>query len=171
MSDDAANLGKKSLLVALGLAVAATAAGVAISLLAPAPPSHAEGPANMGSARAPAPDVLALFGDLAPSRQVGEARITRFSGVEEGVIRVELALAEGEPFRLEILRHDAKSPPPVAGTPKLGIYRVGRPGALTSEVQARVAPELARILAAAAARGAAVPAGLVSLHERSTPHP
>jgi hypothetical protein len=171
VSDDAANLGKKSLLVALGLAVAATVFGVALSLLAPAPPPRAQDPATMGSARTLAPDVLALFSDLAPSRQVGEARITRFSGVEDGAIRVELALAEGEPFRLEIRSHDAKSPPPVAGTPKLGIYLVGRPGALTSEVQARVATELARILAAAEARGAAVPAGLVSLHERGTPPP
>ena len=169
MSDDAANLGKKSLLITLGLAAAATAAGVALSRFAPAPRPRAQDPATMGSARALAPEVLALFGALAPSRQVGEARITRLSGVEEGAIQVELALTEGEPFRLEILRHDAKSPPPVAGTRSLGIYLVGRPGALTSEAQARVATELARILAAAEERGAAVPTGLVSLHERGTP--
>ena len=166
MSDDAANLGKKSLLVTLGLAVAATAFAVASSRLAPAPPQGARAPSTTGSARALAPDVLALFGGLAPSRQVGEARITRLSGVEDGAIHVELALAEGEPFRLEILRRDPQSPPGVAGTRTLGIYLVGRPGAQTSEAQARVATELARILASAEERGASVPAGLISLHER-----
>jgi hypothetical protein len=171
VSDDAANLGKKSLLVALGLAVAATISGVALSLLAPAPSPRAQDAAATGSARTLAPDVLALFADLAPSRQVGEARVTRFSGVEEGAIHVELALAEGEPFRLEILRQDPQSRPGIAATRRLSLYLVGRPGARTSEVQERVATELARILAAAEERGAGVPAGLVSLHERGTPPP
>jgi len=166
VSDAAANLGKKSLLVSLGLAVAAAASAVALSLLAPAPPQRAPAPSSLGAARPVAPDVLALFGGLAPSRQVGEARLTRFSGVEDGAIHVELALAGGEPFRLEILRRDPQSPPGVAATRTLGIYLVGRPGALTSEAQARVATELARILASAEDRGASVPTGLISLHER-----
>jgi len=178
VSDEAPNLGKKSLLATLGLAVVGTAAGVAVSLLAPAPPPRAHGPSPMTSSsapappqppaeRPPAPDVLALFGDLARSRQLGDVRITRFSGVEEGAIRVELAPAQGEPFRLEIMRRDAKSPPGVAETRSLGIYLVGRAGAQTPEVQARAATELAKVLAASEERGAAVPAGLLSLEERA----
>jgi hypothetical protein len=178
VSDEAPNLGKKSLLATLGLAAAATTAGAAVSLLAPAPPPRAHGSSPMASSsapapppppaeRPPAPDVLALFGDLAQSRQLGDLRITHVSGVEEGSIRVELAPAEGEAFRLEIMRRDTKSPPGVAQTRSLGIYLVGRAGAQTPEIQARAATELARILAASEERSAAVPTGLLSLEERA----
>lgn len=180
MNDDAPNLGKKSLLASLGLAAAAIIAGSAVSLLAPAPPPRAHGPSPMTQAsaaappppppaeRPPPPEVLALFGDVATSRKLGEVRITRISSVEEGAIRVELAPTEGEPFRMEILRRDAKSPPGVAETRSLGIYLVGRKGAQTPEIQARAATELAGIMTAAEERGAAVPAGLLSLAERAS---
>jgi hypothetical protein len=179
VSDDAPNLGKRSLLATLGLAVAAIIAATVVSLLAPDPPPHARGPSPTPSASAPAsapappaepppaPDVLALFGDLAASRKMGDLRITRLSGVEEGAIRVEFEPAEGERFRMEIMRRDDKSPPGVAETRSLGIYLVGRQGAQTPEVRARAATELAKVLAASEAGGAAVPMGLLSLEERS----
>lgn len=160
MSEDAPNLGRKSLLATFALAIAALGVVTVVSLLAPAPAPS--GPSD----RPPDPEVLALLGDeLTRTRSLDGMRITRIAGVADGAIRVEIAPEGGAPFRVEILRRDPEGPQGVAETPSLSLFLISAAGTRTPEEVARAVQSLARRIAAEEARGAKVPA-LRSMRER-----
>lgn len=165
MSEDAPNLGKRSLLATVGLAAVTLAAASLVSLVAPAPPPPGASAAPPPD-RPPDPEVLALLGEeLTRSRSLGGLPVTRIAGVVDGAIRVEIAQESGEPFRIEILRRDPEGPQGVAETPSVSLYLMSRSGSQTPEEVAQAIQALARSIAAEEARGAKVPA-LRSMRER-----
>lgn len=171
MSAEPPNLGRKSLLVTLGVAVGAVALGVAVSWLAPAPPEPAPEvlvePAPVPPRpRAVDPEVLALLGaEIAGERELPGLKVLGIEGVVDGRIRLELALPAGEPFFVEVLRKDPAAPPGIAETPELSLYLVGKPGARTPEEQGQAVIALARRIEAEERKGVPVPA-LRSLAEK-----
>jgi hypothetical protein len=164
VSDDAPNLGKRSLLATVGLAAAAVGLAALVSRATPAPTApHAPSTPD----RPPDPEVLALLGEeITTARRMDGLRVTRIAGVVDGAIRVEMETSAGEAFRIEILRRDPAGPAGVAETASLSFYLVGSAGSRTPEEVAQAIQSLARRVAAEEARGAKVPAALRSMRER-----
>ena len=77
--------GRKSLLLAAGLAVVALGAGLLLRM-----PETSTVPSE--------------FAELKPGVQVGNARLTSLSWASVGLIRVELERAEGQKVQLELMR-------------------------------------------------------------------
>jgi hypothetical protein len=106
-------------------------------------------------------------GGVDPKGHFGNCKVLGLESTEDGAVSVRLADSAGQPFEIELLGYDPRTPG-VARAGSLGVYmnNRGRGTAATIEEHGLAAMALARHLARSEAAGARLPV-LPNLSERS----
>lgn len=150
------------------------ASGVLLASLTTSVASHAA-PASSSPVLPPdhwpgREEVDAFLGDIAPGAHVEGYRVVDVMGIVSGGIPVTLESQDGEQFCVDVLRFDPSEP--LCGIGEVSavtvVLRNNGKGALpTHESHGLGAMALARAVAQRVRAGARVPAGLMTMSERS----
>ncbi len=121
MSDDDKGMGRRSMLMVVGVsALLVIAVAIASQMLGWWKPGNQKNTAPVSALAGP--EVRAYFGDLKDGSKLDRWTLVRVYDIHAGGIPVMMATQDGRQYQVDLLRRDPAGPKPVAETTELSLF-------------------------------------------------